>query len=441
MPRRLRGRRGADRPALPPRRRRAPRGDARRPRPSRPSRARSRSSSRRPTRTSSGARSTARDPRGPRERPGEDPVPGRSSSCSPPSGSARASSRAGCGSGSARGSSASRSSRSASRRTTGCSGPTAGSTTFLPGWEAIRTPGPARRPSPRSAWRCSPPPGRSRCSRRSRARLAAGSRDAGPRGASLATGALAALLALADRGRGTRAALRSLRRPGPARGGSPPPSVADVPAPQLHLPAETPEDNRRYLLWSTDGFPDDRQRPGEHRPDEIEDLILAMRRFPDAATVERLRELGVRSVILHTDRVAGSPQAAAAFAPVAGLGLTLERRGPLLVYELGSGASRLRERGGLGLSPALAQPQQPQCQQRDPCPERDQQQRARIAVERLRLRRPRLSARPRPARPSRRPLRARAQVSQPRHRGGADGEHDRRQRRGRPRAGSRARRC
>ena len=34
-----------------------------------------------------------------------------------------------------------------------------------------------------------------------------------------------------------------------------PPSTAAVPAPQLHLPAERPGDNRRYLLWSTDGFP------------------------------------------------------------------------------------------------------------------------------------------------------------------------------------------
>src|SRR4051812_3927924 len=34
-----------------------------------------------------------------------------------------------------------------------------------------------------------------------------------------------------------------------------PPSAASVPAPQLHLPAERATDNRRYVLWSTDGYP------------------------------------------------------------------------------------------------------------------------------------------------------------------------------------------
>ncbi len=45
---------------------------------------------------------------------------------------------------------------------------------------------------------------------------------------------------------------------------APPADLSAVPAPQLHLPAERPEDNRRYLLWSTDGFPDDDQRPLQH---------------------------------------------------------------------------------------------------------------------------------------------------------------------------------
>ena len=35
-----------------------------------------------------------------------------------------------------------------------------------------------------------------------------------------------------------------------------PTDLSAIPAPQLHLPAERPEDNRRYLLWSTDGFPE-----------------------------------------------------------------------------------------------------------------------------------------------------------------------------------------
>ena len=76
--------------------------------------------------------------------------------------------------------------------------------------------------------------------------------------------------------------------------------------PQLHLPADRPEDNRRYLLWSTDGFP--RIVNGRSSLDPIFTfgLIADMRTFPDANSVEILTELGVRTVALHTQRVRGS---------------------------------------------------------------------------------------------------------------------------------------
>lgn len=114
-----------------------------------------------------------------------------------------------------------------------------------------------------------------------------------------------------------------------------PASVAGVPAPQLHLPAESPDDNRRYLLWSTDGFPDIVNGRASTIPDEIEELISGMESFPDAATVERLRDYGVRTVVLHTDRAPGTDQSAAAAAPVAGPGVTAERRGELVLFDLG----------------------------------------------------------------------------------------------------------
>jgi hypothetical protein len=113
-----------------------------------------------------------------------------------------------------------------------------------------------------------------------------------------------------------------------------PPSVAAVPAPQLHLPAEGEEENRRYTLWSTDGFPEIVNGRASTQPDSIERLIVEMRGFPDRATVETLREYGVRSVILHTDRAEGWPQDGAEKRPTDGLGLTVRRRGPLVIYEL-----------------------------------------------------------------------------------------------------------
>jgi hypothetical protein len=116
-----------------------------------------------------------------------------------------------------------------------------------------------------------------------------------------------------------------------------PASVADVPDPQLHLPAEGSEENRRYLLWSSDGFPLIVNGRASTRPDSIEQLIIEMRDFPDAATVARLREYGVRSVVLHTDLAEGWPQAGAEQKPIAGLGLVRsERPGGLVIYELRS---------------------------------------------------------------------------------------------------------
>ena len=141
----------------------------------------------------------------------------------------------------------------------------------------------------------------------------------------------------------------------------PPASTADLPAPQLHLPAERysrpgQDDNRRYLLWSTDGFPEIVNGRASTNPELIEELINDMKNFPNAATVERLRQFGVRSVILHSTLVMGTPQQDAAGAPIDGLPL---RRsvlpGGLIVYELRSPRADIGSsaRSGVGASLAL----------------------------------------------------------------------------------------
>jgi hypothetical protein len=116
----------------------------------------------------------------------------------------------------------------------------------------------------------------------------------------------------------------------------PPPSTAQVPAPQLHLPALHPSGNRSYLLWSTDGFPEIVNGRASTSPDRPENLIAGMRNFPDAATVARLRAYGVRSVVLHTGRTLGTPQQNAARAPIAGLPLERRKLKGLLVYVIRS---------------------------------------------------------------------------------------------------------
>jgi hypothetical protein len=113
-----------------------------------------------------------------------------------------------------------------------------------------------------------------------------------------------------------------------------PPSVAAVPEPQLQLPAERATDNRRYVLWSTDGFPKIVNGRSSLNPAWTARLIRRTRDFPDRATVERLARIGVRSVVLHTNRARGTPWEDAASKPLDGLPVTRSRRGVLVVYEI-----------------------------------------------------------------------------------------------------------
>jgi hypothetical protein len=113
-----------------------------------------------------------------------------------------------------------------------------------------------------------------------------------------------------------------------------PPSVASVPAPQLQLPAERATDNRRYVLWSTDGFPKIVNGRSSLNPGWTARLIHRERDFPDEQTVRRLARLGVRSVVLHTNRATGTPWEDAGSKPIAGLPVTRSRKGVLLIYEI-----------------------------------------------------------------------------------------------------------
>jgi hypothetical protein len=204
----------------------------------------------------------------------------------------------------------------------------------LPGWEALRTPGRLVTFSSLGLALLAAAGAES-------ALRTLGRRGLGARGLA-ATAAILSLLIVVE-GRGLP--FDPLDDQGQPPVPLPPASTTEVPAPQLHLPAERAEDNRRYLLWSTDGFPEIVNGRASTNPDQIEDLIDEMAGFPDAATVERLREYGVKSVVLHTDRALGTPQAFAASASIEGLPLSRrELAGGLILYELlspsaGSGPS------------------------------------------------------------------------------------------------------
>jgi hypothetical protein len=210
---------------------------------------------------------------------------------------------------------------------------------LLPGWEGIRTPGRLVTFSS-LALALLAAAGADAGARAVRRSLAGRRRDIGPRAAATAGGALCAVIALAIAIEGRGLPFDPGDDQAQPRVPDAPATVAEVPAPQLHLPALRPEDNRRYLLWSTDEFPDIVNGRASTEPDRIADLIAAMDGFPDRGTVARLRDLGVASVVLHRDRVAGTPQAGAARRRIGGLGISRRPLGAeLLVYELRSPAA------------------------------------------------------------------------------------------------------
>jgi len=115
-----------------------------------------------------------------------------------------------------------------------------------------------------------------------------------------------------------------------------PPGLAGLRAPLLQLPAAR-EDNRRYLLWSTDGFPKMLNGRTSFDPTFFAHAMKAVACFPDRASVAFLRRLGVRTVVVHSE-LPPDPEAPACTTGSAApekLGLQRTRRGPLVVYDLG----------------------------------------------------------------------------------------------------------
>jgi hypothetical protein len=120
--------------------------------------------------------------------------------------------------------------------------------------------------------------------------------------------------------------------------GPPHPSVPAAPAglagatpPLLQLPVEA-DDNRRYLLWSTDGFPRMVNGRSSTNPPAFLALRTRLAGFPDATSVARLRALGVRTVVLHRDRLAGTPWADWARRPWRTLGISRELRDDIVLF-------------------------------------------------------------------------------------------------------------
>jgi hypothetical protein len=86
----------------------------------------------------------------------------------------------------------------------------------------------------------------------------------------------------------------------------PPPGLARATPPRLHLPMYEYE-SRRFLIWSTDGFPAIVNGRGSFKPASFEALERRMAAFPARSVVAELRRMGVKTVVLHPDLVAATP--------------------------------------------------------------------------------------------------------------------------------------
>ena len=121
---------------------------------------------------------------------------------------------------------------------------------------------------------------------------------------------------------------------------APPRGLRHAEAPLIHLPADdvgTPVDDlltHRYMVWSTDGFPELVNGISGVTPRRTLELGELARGFPDGASVAALRAAGVRSVVLHPEQATDTAWAGAADKPVEGLGIGRRVVGRTVLYDL-----------------------------------------------------------------------------------------------------------
>ena len=94
------------------------------------------------------------------------------------------------------------------------------------------------------------------------------------------------------------------------------------------------EGNRRYVLWSTDGFPRIVNGRASFQPTFTTRVAIEVADFPDRQSVSFLRGLGVRTVVFHPNLAARTVWQGADRKPVSGLPLTRERRRDVVVFHL-----------------------------------------------------------------------------------------------------------
>ena len=113
-----------------------------------------------------------------------------------------------------------------------------------------------------------------------------------------------------------------------------PAAMRTVEGPLLVLPSDQLQDEN-VMLWSTTKFQDIVNGGSGFTPTRLEEVRQVTASFPDVTSINYLRSMGVRNVIVIRDRVApGSPLQSAIELPVDSLGITREDIGDAVVYKL-----------------------------------------------------------------------------------------------------------
>lgn len=112
-----------------------------------------------------------------------------------------------------------------------------------------------------------------------------------------------------------------------------PAALAVAPAPLIVLPSDEAID-RNVMLWSTDGFPTMVNGASSINPPGHQAIRDLMQTFPSPQSIEELRRLGIRSVVVVREAVRDTPFQATLDAPIDGLGVRRQDVGADVVYTL-----------------------------------------------------------------------------------------------------------
>ncbi|QLQ38543.1 hypothetical protein [Micromonospora robiginosa] len=112
-----------------------------------------------------------------------------------------------------------------------------------------------------------------------------------------------------------------------------PAAMRTVDGPMLVLPSSQNLD-QPVMVWSTDRFQRMVNGGSGFTPDSQARVRDATVSFPDYASVDYLRQIGVKNVVVLRDELGGTPWEGMLDRPVEGLGVTREQVGEAVVYRL-----------------------------------------------------------------------------------------------------------